>query len=211
MKSLRSLPAIVSLIVAMPAVGQAQDSSAPPVFNDFLNVSVDANISRLETTVGAVAVRCEVVSFFSSNGSSGNHEVVGEAMVVLHGGMFDVGGRPIEEAMFEKIPYTEFRRLDRVFGNGGTRQIDETVELTLGPVHSPSRIEEWSTGACHLELFHESETSGISEAETIEMVSDEFYGSLPEECMASTPTRLFNCIRPGTSPETAVFTFERDF
>ncbi len=211
MNSVRSLPAIVSLIVTLPAMGHAQDSSAPRVFNDFLNVSVDANITHLETTVGAVSIKCEVDSFFSSNGGSGSHEVVGEAMLILHGGMFDVGGRSIEEAMLQKIPYTEFRRLDLVFGNGGTRQIVETFDLTLGPVHSPSRIEEWSNGGCFLELFHESETSGMSEAEMIEMVSDEFYGTLPAKCDAATPTRLFNCLRPGTSLESAVFSFAREF
>ena len=199
MKCAPMIVAIAGLATALPNALLAQDDPAPQLFNDFVNISVDLNLTHLEATVGAVIVSCELHSFFNTTTANNSFpETVGIAHYVIHGGMFERNGRPPDF-----VPLTTFERVDLVFGNGANRQINRTIDMLVGPTHSPSRMEEWSTGACLLELLHVNDG--------FDPTQEEVLGELPKTCEADSPTRLYNCVRPGTDPDDAIFTFNREF
>ena len=200
MKIASIVAALAGLAASVPSTIHAQDEPAAGVYNDFVEISVDINLTHLEATVGAVIVECELRSFFDT-GTDGesNADAVGRTTFVIHGGMFEVFGEPPSY-----VPLTEFERMDFVFGNGGSRQINRTLELFVGPLHNPTRLEEWNTGTCAVQLLHESDNfDPAAEGEVV--------GALPETCLADVPTRLYNCVRPGTDPSAAIFSFRREF
>lgn len=196
MRIFRNIGATAGILLAFAGSASAQVDDADRVLDGFLDVEVALSLSHLTKNTGAIIISCGVYKYYDES------DAVGKGKLVIHGGQFDdmALGHDSGEKIIERV---EFLRKQDVFGYGGTREMSETVTVTMSSVHDPSRMEEWGSGECILTI--------VEESWTFEPEFDDLEGTDPAECTADAPQAWFTCVRPGTATLDAYFSFNREF
>ena len=191
-----ALAGLTAVIASLPGISAAQDDPERNIGAPLV-VQVDVDVSNLSDDVAGLIITCHVNSLFESSG------VVGAGKVFI----YSEAAYPTEvlhESEVYFLPISFISTTD-VFGYGGTRSFNQTVEVLLDDPNESengSRLESWVNGLCALEV--------VGTGWTLEADYDEIEGMPPTDC-SDGQSPLFTCVRPGTSVQSSVFTFERDF
>ncbi len=166
-----------------------------PVFDAFLSVEVDLNVSNLIEEATAFVIGCAVRSFYEGGG------VVGEGNAFIYDPAV-YGTEAIAESGLGLLDNMTFVAAPNVFGNTGTRKYVGKVDVLITGDEDRNLLESWISGSCNLTFFGD-EDGMIGDFDDLE-------GYFPADCQ-SNQTALLACIRPGSNIQDSFFSFERDF
>lgn len=184
-------------------------SSAIAQERDQISVEINLDIGHLTKNTEAVVLYCEVISLFEPP------TTVGKGLVFL----YHEDWQELEEQLAanpDLIENVEFLAYGDVFGEGGSRELDTTIVVSIYEAVNYTQnvnLETWQTGYCELSVLG---TRAINQllstqgSDILALTPEDFIGELPVDCAGSAAVEAYQCIRPGSRIVTS-FEFEREF